>query len=149
MFCNKFLATALYRYISVCLSLQQGCLWFCCLCFALIYIDLSSLPAIVVSRPRCLLFSRPSSPLFPHQGSQRGYTVERSAVLCMCCYCVCVCVKEKQSRATALINWRARSDKSLHHKLVGDHLGHCYYSFSAFTDTLFVCEAEQQQNHSD
>lgn len=56
-----------------CLSLHQGCLLAWCFCvgvFALIWIDLKSLPAIVVSHPHCLLSSRPSSPLFPHQGSQ-------------------------------------------------------------------------------
>lgn len=146
MFCNKLLATALYRYISVCLSLQQRCLWFCCLCFALIYIDLSSLPAIVVSRPRCLLFSRPSSPLSPSRKPERIHGGAVSSAVRVLLLCVCVCVKEKQSRATALINRRAGSDKSLHHKLVRDH---CYDSLSAFADTLFVNEAEQQQNHSD
>lgn len=74
-----------------CLSLQQGCLLACCFCLALIYVDLKSLPAIVVTHPRCLPSSRPSSPLFPHQGSQRGYTVGWSAGLRMC-LCASVCV---------------------------------------------------------
>lgn len=68
---------------------------------ALICIDLKSLPAIVVSRPHCLLSSRPSIPLVPHQGSQRlredtqegGSAV---SVYVTVCYCMCVFVRDTQ-----------------------------------------------------